>query len=290
VSNAVGTIVARSVRTSRARRATIFLHGAAGSWTTWTPVLLAAESESIAIANPVLLDLPGWGDGELTAEGEHNPIDAISSLVKASAEALGYTEWDLVGHSMGGFIALHMAAKWPECVLSVAVISPTSWSVIDATEHPVTSFRRLPGFVMLWRVMQLLAAIGPVGRATAKALDTAHLLRAAVFALFRYPRRVPASVISALSIEVRPRSFAAAVQLARGYNPSARWASIDCPVSVVRGDHDLFATTGDLERIGQILPASHRETLVNCGHFANVERPREVLSAFGYLPNRPRKS
>jgi pimeloyl-ACP methyl ester carboxylesterase len=282
VSSDFGTIVARSHRTGRSRRATLFLHGAAGSWSTWTPLLATAEAESITIANPVLFDLPGWGDGILTGEGESDPIDAISSLVKASAESLGYTEWDLVGHSMGGFIALHMAAKWPECVLSVAVISPTSWSVIDATEHPVRHFWRLPGFVMLWRVMQGLAVLGSAGRRIPRVFDTLHLLRAAVSPLFRYPGRIPRSVISALAVEVRPRSFAAAVQLARGYDPAARWAAIDCPVRVVRGDSDIFASAHDLELLERLLPSSQRTTLAKCGHFANVERPSEVLAAFGY--------
>jgi len=288
VSN-FGTIVARSHRTDRSRRATLFLHGAAGSWTTWTPILATAAAESIPIANPVLFDLPGWGDGVLSTEGQHDTIDAISSLVKASAEALGYTEWDLVGHSMGGFIALHMAATWPECVLSVAVISATSWSVIDATEHPVRHFWRLPGFVMLWRVMQAMAFVGPAGARIARALDSVHLLRAAVFPLFRYPGRIPRSVITALALEVRPRSFTAAVQLARGYDPSARWAAIDCPVRAVRGDSDLFATPDDLERLGRLLPTARTETIAACGHFANVERPHEVLAAFGYTSVSHRK-
>jgi pimeloyl-ACP methyl ester carboxylesterase len=287
VSSSFGTIVARSLRTSHSRRATVFLHGAAGSWTTWTPLLEAAEAAGIPIANPVLLDLPGWGDGELTVQGESDPIEAISSLVKASTEELGFTEWDLVGHSMGGFIALHMAARWPECVLSVATISATSWSVIDATEHPVGHFRRLPGFVMLWRVMQGLAHLGPAGLRVARALDAAHLLRATTFPLFRYPGRIPASVITALATEVRPRSFTAAVELARGYDPTVRWATIDCPVSAVRGDRDIFAPASDLERLGDILPASHRETIADCGHFAGIERPHEVLAAFGYTAGIP---
>jgi pimeloyl-ACP methyl ester carboxylesterase len=290
VASNFGTIVARSHRTGRSRRATLFLHGAAGSWTTWTPMLETAAAESIPIANPVLFDLPGWGDGILSTEGQKDPIDAISSLVKASAEALGFTEWDLVGHSMGGFIALHMAAKWPECVLSVAVISATSWSVIDATEHPVRHFWRLPGFVLLWRVMQAMAAIGPAGLRVAMALDAVHLLRAAVFPLFRYPGRIPSSVITALAREVRPRSFAAAVQLARGYDPSTQWATIDAPVRAVRGDADIFATSDDLERLARLLPTSHTETIAACGHFANVERPHEVLAALGYTTGKHRGS
>ena len=287
VSSPFGTIAARSVRTTRSRRATIFLHGAAGSWTTWTPMLEIADAESMSIPNPVLLDLPGWGDGILTAAGEDDPIDAISSLIKASAEALGYTEWDLIGHSMGGFIALHMAALWPECVLSVATISATSWSVIEATEHPVRALRRLPGFVLLWRIMQLLARLDGMGRRVATGLDAVHLLRAAVFPLFRHPRLIPRSVITALGVEVRPRSFTAAVELARDYNPTVRWAGIDCPVRAIRGDHDIFAWPGDLDLLGEVLPDSYRETIPDCGHFANIERPLEVLTAFGYTTKRP---
>jgi pimeloyl-ACP methyl ester carboxylesterase len=282
VSSGLGTVVSRSRRTSASRRATVFLHGAAGSWTTWTPLLDAAETASIPLANPVLLDLPGWGDGSLTTEGEEIVLDAVCSLVRASLEALGYTEWDLVGHSMGGLIALHMAAIWPECVLSVATVSATSWSVIDALDHPVRSFRRLPGFVLLWRVMQGLAALGTLGTRVARGLNTVHLLRAAVAPLFRHPAKVPASVISALAREVRPRSFAAATRLARGYDASSWWSRIECPVHAVQGDRDVFARPSDLDRLAGILPRSHREVLADCGHFGQIERPLEVLSAFGY--------
>jgi pimeloyl-ACP methyl ester carboxylesterase len=257
IDSVAGTIVARSRRTGRSGRATLFLHGAAGSWTTWTPLLATAEAESVPIANPVLFDLPGWGDGVLTDEGARDTLDAISLLVRESAEALGFTEWDLVGHSMGGFVALHMATLWPECVLSVGVISATSWSVIDATEHPVRNFGRAPGFVLLWRLMQFLAALGTSGRRIPRALDRLHVLRAAVSPLFRHPTRIPRSVIHALAVEVRPRSFAAAARLARGYDASGRWAKIECPVRAVRGNDDIFASARDLDLLDTTLPNSH---------------------------------
>jgi pimeloyl-ACP methyl ester carboxylesterase len=230
----------------------------------------------------VLLDLPGWGDGTLTAVGEQSMLETLSSLVRASAEALGYTEWDLVGHSMGGFVALHMASRWPESVLSVATVSATSWSIIDAAEHPVRHFWRLPGFVLLWRMMQAMSRLGRPGSELAAGLGKLHLLRPAVAALFRYPRRIPASVIAALGTEVRPRSFAAAVGMGRDYDASARWSGIEAPVRAIKGDRDVFATPIDFERLSEILPSSHRETIGICGHFAHIERPHEVLAALGY--------
>jgi pimeloyl-ACP methyl ester carboxylesterase len=175
-----------------------------------------------------------------------------------------------------------MAAVWPECVMSVATISATSWSVIDVTESPVRHFWRLPAFVMLMRVMRGFSRLGRVGTEALRCLTALHLLRPAVFPLFRHPRRIPHSVIAALAREARPRSFRVAVELLRGYNPTIRWARIDCPVRAVQGDRDVFGRASDLEMLGAILPDSHRETLADCGHFANVERPLEVLTAFGY--------
>jgi pimeloyl-ACP methyl ester carboxylesterase len=282
VSSAFGTAVARSRKTNRNRRATIFLHGAAGSWTTWTPLLAAADAGTLSIPNPVLVDLPGWGDATLSAEGETSMIEALAGLVRTSAEALGYTEWDLVGHSMGGFIALHMAAIWPECVLSVATVSASSWAILDASGHPVRHFWRLPGFVMLWRTMQAMSRVGRFGAGLASALARLHLLRAAVAPLFRYPRQIPASVIRALGTEIRPRAFSLAVGMGVDYDASAAWAKIECPVRAVKGDRDVFSRQVDFTRLGDILPASHRETIEACGHFAHIERPNEVLAALGY--------
>jgi pimeloyl-ACP methyl ester carboxylesterase len=282
VSSSLGTAVARSRKTTRSRRATIFLHGAAGSWTTWTPLLRAADEAKLAIANPILIDLPGWGDATLTREGERRMLETLSSLVKASAEDLGYTEWDIVGHSMGGFVALHMASIWPECVLSVGSISGTTWTLMDAAQHPVRHFWRLPGFVMLWRSMQGMAHTGSVGAGLARGLDRIHALRGAMAPLFRHPRRIPASVISALGLEVRPRSFSAAVRMGSGYDASGRWAEIDCAVVALAGDRDIFSRPADMVELGATLPDSRREVIADCGHFAHIERPNEVLSALGY--------
>jgi pimeloyl-ACP methyl ester carboxylesterase len=286
-TNEYGTAVAWSTRTNHSPRATIFLHGAAGSWTTWTPLLHSAADLGTPIENPVLLDLPGWGDGVLTDRGRADVLAASCSLVTQAAEQLGYTEWDLVGHSMGGFIALHLAATNPQSVLSVGAISPTSWSIIDAVEHPVRRFTRLPAFLMLWRVMQVLGRFGLTGSAPVRALSRVGLLRFFVGPLFRYPRRVPPLVIAALAMEVRPRAFSAAVSLIRSYNADARWSRIECPVRATQGDRDVFARASDLHRLGRVVPSSQRSVIPDSGHFALIERPREVLVTLGFAPDLP---
>lgn len=282
VSSGLGTCIAHAHRTNRGRRATIFLHGAAGSWTTWTPLLAVAADAGVVIANPICVDLPGWGDAELSARGQDAVIDAVSSLVKAAAESLGYTEWDLVGHSMGGFIAMHMAAKWPESVTSVGTISATSWSVIEAMEHPVRRFGTLPGFVSLWRTFRFLSLLGPAGPALVRFVRSIGMLRAATSPLFRHPVQVHRTVVDALADELRPRPFVIAARTARGYDPDVAWRAIQCPVRAVIGDDDVFARPSDLDRLGDLLPDSHRAIIEDCGHFGLIERPTAVLRELGF--------
>lgn len=282
VTGPLGTCVARHPPHRTSTRATLFLHGAAGSWTTWTPLFQAAVSDRIDLGDIVVFDLPGWGDARLAPGAIDDPVLAICSLVKDMAEELGYTEWDLVGHSLGGFVALHMASIWPQAVLSVGMVSGTTFSIIHSVEHPVRRFFELPGFTMLWRVMQFLAALGPVGTAMVRGMSAVGLLRPATFPLFRHWRSVPRSQGRALATEIRPRSFAAAAAVTHGYDADTRWAAIECPVRATKGDRDVFVTQEDLDHLGRVLPGSIRTVIPDCGHFGAVERPRAVLRALGY--------
>jgi pimeloyl-ACP methyl ester carboxylesterase len=282
VSSPLGSCVARHPARRSSTRATLFLHGAAGSWTTWTPLLQAAAAHRIDLGDVVVFDLPGWGAATLADTTVDDPVFAICSLVKDMAEELGYTEWDLVGHSLGGFIALHMASIWPQAVLSVGMVSGTTFSIIHSVEHPVRHFLELPGFTMLWRVMQFLAALGPAGPALVRGIGAIGILRPATFPLFRHWRAVPRSQGHALAVEVRPRSFVTAASVTKGYDADAHWTRIECPVRATKGDRDVFVTQDDLDRLGRLLPSSVRTVIPDCGHFGAVERPLAVLQALGY--------
>jgi pimeloyl-ACP methyl ester carboxylesterase len=275
-------IVARHRPQRTSTRATIFLHGAAGSWSTWTPLLAAAEAAGITIVNPVLLDLPGWGDASTAPGDAPVTLEALSELVRDVALELGYTEWDLVGHSLGGFIALHMAAIWPQSVHSVALVSGTTWSVIESVAHPWRGLRVIPGFVLLRFFMRLLAPIQPVAMAAVRGLRAIGLLRFATSPLFRHPSGVDDTVIGALATELRPRSFVAAGDVTRGYDAEAIWSRIECEVHATKGDNDVFVTDDDLERLARVVRRCTTTVIADCGHFGNVEQPAAVLAALDY--------
>ena len=277
-----GTVVARHRPTRTSTRATLFLHGAAGSWSTWTPMLAAADEAGITIVNPVLFDLPGWGDATPPPGSPPLTLEIVCELARDLALELGYTEWDIVGHSLGGFIALHMASLWPQSVLSVSLVSGTTWSVIDAVAHPWHGMRVIPGFVLLRLVMKVLAPVEPVARALMRGLRAVGLLRLTAVPLLRHTARVDSSVIVALGMELRPRSFVTAGDVTVGYDADGRWALIECPVRATKGDRDVFVTDLDLARLERVLPGTVAVVVDDCGHFGNIERPHAVLAALGW--------
>lgn len=282
VTGDLGTCVARHRAQQSSTHATVFLHGASGCWTTWTPLLQSANNQGTVIENPVLLDLPGWGEATISANRGDTTVSAISELLLQLMTELGYATFTLVGHSLGGFIALHLAALWPERVTRVLMVSGTTFSVIRSVNHPLRNFAEVPGFTMLWRVLQFLAIFGDAGRALVRLLGATALMRLVFSPLFRHGRLIPPSVLVATARDLRPKSFSAAAAVTRGYDARTSWSTITCPVIALKGDRDVFVTDADLDELRTVLRQTQTAVIADCGHFGIVERPVEVLQAWGF--------
>ena len=279
VSTGIGDIAVRSCLRRTGRTATVLLHGAAGSWSTWTPMLAEIEARNRHVADLVLPDLPGWGDSPLPAEADSRTVAAYAAAVAGLLRQLGYTDWHVVGHSLGGFIALELAAAEPRATLSVGLVSPTTFSVADAARQPLRNLRALPWFVGLLIVMRVFA---PLGRAASQLLSRFReigALRRVMAPLFRHPARVPTSVIDALAVEVRPAAFVRAAASAAAYPAVERWSRLRMPVRVVHGDRDVFVTADDDARLAAEIPDLTVTVLPDAGHFGHVESPAAVLDA-----------
>lgn len=70
----------------------------------------------------VFMDHRGYG-GMRQATGAYT-IDEIADDVLALADALGYREFSLIGHSMGGMVGERIAARAPERVRGMVALAP----------------------------------------------------------------------------------------------------------------------------------------------------------------------
>lgn len=254
--------------------ATILLHGAAGSWTTWTPLLAASDASSAPLTDVVAIDLPGWGDSGGPA-GVRSVDDASDAVVQV-ARALGFSSWRVVGHSLGGFVALDVAARHPEDTLGVTLVSATGAGAVAAIRRPLRGGLRLPWFAGMLLTMRTLAALGRAGGHVVRLVARLGWLPALSSPLFA--GRVHPSVVAALAEEVRPGAFAHAARLAAAYDVRRRRA-IACPVRAVRGEHDVFAGDADAEGFAAVIRDFSEVRVRGAGHFAHIERTDAVLAA-----------
>lgn len=92
--------------------AVIFLHGIGGDGTSWLPELDTMSGRCRAVA----WDMPGYGGSPAL------PEMTFPALAGALRDLLGKQEVGrvhLVGHSIGGMVALEFAARFPERVASL---------------------------------------------------------------------------------------------------------------------------------------------------------------------------
>lgn len=97
----------------------VAIHGLGSASTAWDLVRPELEKKYEFIT----LDLPGHGDALLQANQSMNPA-TISKLILQELETIGINKFHLIGNSLGGWIALEMAADFPEHVLSVTGVAP----------------------------------------------------------------------------------------------------------------------------------------------------------------------
>jgi pimeloyl-ACP methyl ester carboxylesterase len=108
----------------------VFLHGLFGQGRNWTTVAKAL-SDSARVS---LVDLPNHGRSAWTEEFSYPEMaDQLAHLLSADDAEQAYA---VVGHSMGGKVAMTLALRHPELVTRLCV------SDVSPVARPVTGFER----------------------------------------------------------------------------------------------------------------------------------------------------
>jgi pimeloyl-ACP methyl ester carboxylesterase len=257
----------------------VYVHGLGGSATNWTD-LAGQLSGSV---NGLAVDLPGFGRSEPPGDFDYS-IPGHADAVARFIRGLGTAPVHLFGNSMGGAIAMHVAADHPDVVRTLTLISP---AVPDL--RPFTSRVSDPRLIIAYAP---LIGASVRRRIAADPLDTRiERLMKLCFAEFD---RIPLSRREEAAAELaeRERLVWANPALARStvglfrswLQPRARsmWTlapRIKAPTLVVWGAADKLVTVRKAPRTAQLIPRARLLVLPRTGHVAQMERPGTVARA-----------
>ena len=261
--------------------ALVLIHGLTGSSTTWREVM-PALAERFTVIAPDLL-----GHGESAKPRGDYSLGAFASGVRDLLVTLGIERATVVGHSLGGGVAMQMAYQFPErCERLVLVNSGGLGKEVHAVLRAVS----LPGselvlpLVLVPQVQRLLASIGSVASRTGFKLGVrgAEIWRSYT-GLTETRGRVAFihTVRSVIDVTGQRVSARDRLYLAR-----------EMPTLIVWGDADRIIPVSHAYAAHELMPGSTLRIIKGADHFVPFESPKEFLDALlGFIdstePARP---
>ncbi|MFF0479058.1 alpha/beta fold hydrolase [Streptomyces sp. NPDC004284] len=114
----------------------VFVHGL--GCTAASDFAHIAARPALGGGRALLVDLLGYGLSDRPADFDYR-MESQAAAVAAVLDHLGVTGVDLVGHSMGGAVAIHLAAARPDLVARLVVAEPNLYAGGGAFSSPVAA-------------------------------------------------------------------------------------------------------------------------------------------------------
>lgn len=240
----------------------VLLHSLFMDHSTWDGV--ASElSTDYCVITP---DLPGYGESEKPAPSRFAyDIDAFTSAIADLYAGLSLGRATVIGHGLGGAIALTLAARHPELVSELVVVdaladSARPWLYSRLAQLPLAGslvFKQLIGRGLFGAYFRELF-LSEQGQISSERLD-------AYYQSFNTPA-ARGCALATLRATVDTRSVA------------AQTSRIHKPTLVLWGRQDRLLSAAVGQRLAREIRGARFE-LLDAGHAPQEERPRELADA-----------
>lgn len=239
----------------------VLLHGFGGSTFSWR---LTAPALATAGFRVIAVDLRGFGLSAKAFEADHGH-PAQARLVAAIIEELGARGATVVGHSMGGSVAAHLALTRADLVERVVLV--------DASIRESGGFSAGP--------ILHLPPVARWGRIAVRALLTPDRLAEMLRSAYRDPAVVTPEVADGYAAPLRVRDWdlalLAIVRDSAGDALPATLASLIQPTLIVWGADDTWISIAEGERLREALPGSEWAVIPDSGHLPFEEQPEAFM-------------
>ena len=241
----------------------VMLHGVSQQAHSWDFISLALSPEYHVIA----VDQRGHGDTDWADDGVYS-LDAMQADIDGVIGALGITDFNLMGHSMGGRNSFIWASRHPKMLRSLTIVD-TGPETQRRGQDRIRNFRELPNNLDSFQ-------------------EFADRIK-------EYTGRTDEQVLGALKYSIREMPDGkwswkwdpeTKNRTRSGADPNwtteKLWEcveSVDCPSLVVRGSRsDIFAEE-TLVKMGEVMTDCTTATIKDAGHLVQGDNPVDFIAA-----------
>jgi pyruvate dehydrogenase E2 component (dihydrolipoamide acetyltransferase) len=243
--------------------AVVLLHGLGGFAGSWRRNVDALAERATVFA----LDLPGFG---LSAKPRARyDLAYFAAAVHGFLDAVGVPRASLVGHSLGGAVAVTCALTRPTRVARLALIGAL-----------------VPGFTFRLSWPYRVVAVRGLGEALA-ACGCATVYKAALARCFHAPLREEIDFLVESGFAERTSWDARLAYLAtlrgvrrdfevRGPNYRRALGTLESPVLLIHGRRDPVVAATHCREVASAVPSAATRWIDACGHFPQIEHAEAV--------------
>ncbi len=239
--------------------AVVLLHGLGGFAQSWRDTIDALATRATVFA----LDLPGFGRSAKPRAAYR--LGYFARALHAFLDAMGVSQASLVGHSLGGSVAVTYALTHPARVERLALVAGL-----------------VPGFNFRMSWAYRLIALPVIGEVLGMCARPA-IYKAAVARCFHVPRPADVDFLIEHDYAIRTGPEARAAWLATARHIRADFidhradyrralATLDLPVLLVHGRQDPAVSPQHATEAVAGFPRAALRWVDGCGHFPHLER------------------
>jgi pimeloyl-ACP methyl ester carboxylesterase len=244
----------------------LLIHGMAGTCANWEAVI-----EPLAINHTVIApDFPGHG-GSAPGGGDYS-LGSLASGLRDLMLTLGHERATLVGHSLGGGVALQFTYQFPEMVERLVLVSSGG---LGPDVSPILRAAALPGADLF------ISATAGVGSRIGSVLGRG-------FGVLGWRPNADLAEVTrgyaTLSDPERRKAFIATLRSVVGTD-GQRVAALDklylaeaLPLLIVWGENDPIIPVDHAREAHAQLPSSRLEIFAETGHVPQLERPGRFIA------------